>query len=124
MIESEFDEILYLFLNRKIGSTQSKEEFLKKYKETVKAISNAVARHRQEHQTSTQLHFNFRRYSAKDRQKDELLRRQAEDRQRKLQEEARQREMRREERERVLMKREDFDVKDDEISEASEEYYD
>lgn len=25
MVESEFDEILYVFLNRKIGNTQSKE---------------------------------------------------------------------------------------------------
>jgi hypothetical protein len=32
MISSEFDEIVYILLNRKIGNAQNKEEFLKKYK--------------------------------------------------------------------------------------------
>lgn len=38
MIPSELDEILFKLLNRKIGNTHSKEEFLKKYKETVKNL--------------------------------------------------------------------------------------
>ena len=48
MIESEFDEILYVFLNRKIGNTQSKEEFLKKYREIIKSIVSVVNDHHKE----------------------------------------------------------------------------
>ena len=40
MISSEFDEILYILLNRKIGNAQNKEEFLKKYKEAIRNILN------------------------------------------------------------------------------------
>ena len=75
MIESEFDEILYVFLNRKIGNTQSKEEFLKKYKEVIKSIANLVSKVREDSAKSQRaVAFNYNRYSAKDRQKDEFLR--------------------------------------------------
>lgn len=71
MIESEFDEILYVFLNRKIGNTQSKEEFLKKYKEVIRSIANLVSKVREDNATSHRsVAFNYKRYSAKDRQRD------------------------------------------------------
>jgi hypothetical protein len=40
MVEAEFDEIIYILLNRKIGNTQSKEEFVKRYREMVRSIGN------------------------------------------------------------------------------------
>jgi hypothetical protein len=70
MIESEFDEILYVFLNRKIGNTQSKEEFLKKYKDVIRSIVAVVTKASEESQKQTRtLQFNFKRISAKDREK-------------------------------------------------------
>ena len=48
MIVSELDEILYILLNRKIGNAQNKEEFLKKYRETVRSMCHECAKHREE----------------------------------------------------------------------------
>ena len=74
MIEAELDDILYVFLNRKIGNTQSKEEFLKKYRETVRSLVTTLQDHVPSKPTQdrtpskpTPFQFNFARYSCKDR---------------------------------------------------------
>lgn len=38
LIESEFDQILYLIINKKVGNTSEKEEYLKRYKDIVKNL--------------------------------------------------------------------------------------
>jgi hypothetical protein len=48
MIRSEFDDILFKLLNRKIGNTHSKEDFLKKYKEIVKNMVSEITKRREE----------------------------------------------------------------------------
>lgn len=71
-----------------------------------------------EHRTpkATSLPFSHTRYSAKDRQKDQFLRKMEEERQRRLEEERKIQEAAREQKERKWMGREDFDIKDEDPS--------
>jgi hypothetical protein len=70
MIGSEFDEILFKLLNRKIGNTSSKEEYLKKYKETIRNMIEEVAKRREELARAKQsVGFKRERLSWKDMQR-------------------------------------------------------
>ena len=72
---------MYKLLNRKIGSTHSKEEFLKKYKEVIKSMLTEVEKRKNEGRVSKRMvNFKFGRVSSKDKQRDELLQKLEEER--------------------------------------------
>ena len=71
LIEAEFNDIMHLFLNRKIGNTQSKEDFINKYSEKVSELIRIIAK-RQDKPTKTVLKRKVRQ-SQKDLEKIKLM---------------------------------------------------
>ena len=70
MISIEFDEIVYKLLNRKIGNTHSKEEFVGLYKEAIRNMAEELKKVRGEVKKGKKsIGFNWKRESYKDKQR-------------------------------------------------------